>query len=75
MSAELQYPIGKHMIKKYGAASLVIALASLFAPATGIADTATSAVNSTNLAAVQTAVDLVETLKEPGLVTLFAHTN
>lgn len=63
------------MIKKYVAASLVVALASLCAPATGIADTATSAVNSTNLATVQTAVDLVETLKEPGLVTLFAHTD
>lgn len=75
MSAELQYRIGKHMIKKYVAASLVIALASLSAPAAGIADTATSAGNSKTLATVQTAVDLVETLKEPGLVTLFAHTN
>ena len=63
------------MIKKYVAISLVIALASLFAPVTGIVDTATSAGDSTNLATAQTAVDLVETLKEPGLVTLFAHTD
>ena len=63
------------MIKKYVAISLVIALASLFAPVTGIVDTATSAGDSTNLATAQTAVDLVETLKEPRLVTLFAPTN